>query len=99
MHVRGCILFNQFLKSKDLDKRYESIQSGDKIKFVYLKQPNPVKENMISFPGVLPKEFELNQYIDYEKQFEKVFLGPIEPILEAIGWVPEKVNTLDDFFG
>lgn len=99
MHVRGCILFNQFLKSKDLDKRYESIQSGDKIKFVYLKQPNPVKENMISFPGVLPKEFELNQYIDYETQFEKVFLGPIEPILEALGWVPEKVNTLDDFFG
>jgi len=98
MHVRGCILFNQFLKSKDLDKRYESIQSGDKIKFVYLKQPNPVKENMISFPGVLPKEFELQQYIDYEKQFEKVFLGPIEPILEAIGWVPEKVNTLEDFF-
>ena len=98
MHVRGCILFNQFLKSKDLDKRYESIQSGDKIKFVYLKQPNPVKENMISFPGVLPPEFELQQYIDYEKQFEKVFLGPIEPILEAIGWVPEKINTLEDFF-
>lgn len=98
MHVRGCILFNQFLKSKDLEKRYESIQSGDKIKFVYLKQPNPVKENMISFPGVLPKEFELDRYIDYQKQFEKVFLGPIEPILEAIGWVPEKVNTLEDFF-
>lgn len=98
MHVRGCILFNQFLKSKDLEKRYESIQSGDKIKFLYLKQPNPVKENMISFPGVLPKEFELEKYIDYEKQFEKVFLGPIEPILDAIGWVPEKVNTLEDFF-
>jgi len=98
MHVRGCILFNQFLNTKDLSKRYESIQSGDKIKFVYLKQPNPVKENMISFPGVLPKEFELEKYIDYDKQFEKVFLGPIEPILDALGWVPEKVNTLEDFF-
>ncbi len=98
MHVRGCILFNQFLKTKKLDKKFEGIQSGDKIKFLYLKQPNPVKENMISFPGVLPKEFGLDDYIDYQKQFEKVFLGPIEPILEALGWAPEKVNTLEDFF-
>jgi DNA polymerase elongation subunit (family B) len=98
MHVRGCILYNNYLKEKQLNKRYESIIGGDKIKFVYLKMPNPIRENIISFPGVLPPEMELTNYIDYDKQFEKVFLSPIESILEAIGWSAEKVNTLEDFF-
>jgi DNA polymerase elongation subunit (family B) len=98
MHVRGCIMYNHFLQQKKLDKKYQKIQSGDKVKFVYLKVPNPVRENMISFPGVLPKEFGLEQYIDYDTQFEKVFLSPVENILQALGWTSEKVNTIEDFF-
>lgn len=99
MHVRGCILYNNYLQKKKLNKKYEAIQSGDKIKFVYLKKPNPIQENMISFPNVLPKEFELSSYIDYETQFEKVFLSPIENILQAIGWSSKKIDTLESFFG
>ena len=98
MHVRGCILFNNLLSSKKLNKKYESIKGGDKIRFVYLKTPNPLRENMVSFPGVLPKELGLNDYIDYDTQFQKVFLSPIENILEALGWSAEKRDTLDDFF-
>ena len=98
IHVRGCILYNSYLKQKNLDKKYEQVQSGDKIKFLYLKIPNPIRENVISFPGALPKEFDLEKYIDYDTQFEKVFLKPIDSILEAIGWSAEKVDTLEDFF-
>ena len=98
MHVRGSILYNTFLKKNSLDNKYPLIQSGDKIKFVYLKTPNPIRENMISFPNVLPKELGLEKYIDYETQFEKVFLSPIENILGAIGWSSKKIDTLESFF-
>lgn len=98
MHVRGCILYNHFLDQHKLNKKYEKIQSGDKIKFLYLKVPNPIRENMISFPGVLPKELGLDKYIDYDTQFSKVFLSPVENIIEPLGWKSEKVNTIEDFF-
>lgn len=98
MHVRGCIVYNKMIKARKLENRYQLVQSGDKIKFVYLNTPNPSMENMISFPNVLPKELGLNAYVDYETQFNKVFLSPIEGILEAIGWSSKKVDTLEDFF-
>ena len=98
MHVRGCILYNHHLRANGLNTRYEEVQSGDKIKFVYLRVPNPIRENIISFPGVLPKELGLDQYINYDLQFEKVFLSPLEAILEAVGWTAEKQQTLEDFF-
>jgi DNA polymerase elongation subunit (family B) len=98
IHVRGCIVYNQMLKDRKLDRKYSLIESGEKIKFVYLRVPNPVRENMISFPNVLPKELVLDQYIDYETQFDKVFLSPIVNILDAIGWKHEQADTLEDFF-
>lgn len=98
IHVRGCILYNDFLEKKGVVNKYEKIQSGDKIKFVYLQTPNPLRENIISFPNVLPAEFNLDQYIDYDLQFEKVFLTPIKNILDSIGWSAEKLDTLESFF-
>jgi DNA polymerase elongation subunit (family B) len=98
MHVRGAIMYNHFLKEKGLDKKFETIQGGDKVKFLYLKVPNPIRENVISVPGLLPKQLGLHEYIDYELQFDKVFLNPIQSILDAVGWSAEKVNTIEDFF-
>jgi DNA polymerase elongation subunit (family B) len=98
IHVRGALLYNYHVQDKSLAKKYELIQAGDKIKFCYLKLPNHIKENIITFPGYLPPELQLHKYIDYDKQFEKTFLEPLNFILKAIGWEAEKQTTLEDFF-
>jgi len=97
IHVRGALLYNNLLKKNKL-KKYEQIQEGDKVKFIQLKEPNPLRENVISFIGALPKEFDLHQYIDYDNQFDKSFLEPLRFIVNAIGWSFERQSTLDDFF-
>jgi DNA polymerase elongation subunit (family B) len=98
IHVKGAILYNHYLKEKNLTKKYPLIQEGEKIKFAYLKMPNPLKNTVISYPSRLPKEFDMDQFIDYNIQFEKSFIEPIKIILDCIGWKTEKQNTLEDFF-
>ena len=98
IHVRGALLYNHFIKEKKLDKKYAAIQNGEKIKFCYLKLPNPMRENVISYIQEFPKELGLDKYIDYELQFNKAFLEPMKVILDAIGWKVEKTITLESFF-
>ena len=98
IHVRGCIVYNSLLKKKKLTNKYEIIRDGDKVKFTYLNVPNPTGENVIAYPTVLPKEFGLYNYVDYEKQFEKSYIEPIKHILEVLGWNVEHVSTLENFF-
>lgn len=98
IHVKGAILYNDFLVKNNLTKKYQVIQEGEKIKFAYLKMPNPFKDTVISYPGRLPKELDLNDYIDYNIQFNKSFLDPIKVILDCMGWTTEKTSTLEDFF-
>jgi len=98
IHVRGALLFNKSIKSLNLTRKYELIKSGEKIKFCYLLLPNPLNDNVISILSTLPKEFNLDKYIDYDTQFDKAFLGPMRTILNAIKWSEEKINTVEDFF-
>ena len=63
-----------------------------------MKLPNPLRENVFAVPMVLPPELQLDQYVDYEKQFDKAFKEPLNNICECMGWSLEKQFTLDDFF-
>ena len=98
MHVRGAIMFNAFLKKYKLTKKYQLIQDGDKTKFCYMKVPNPVQENVFSILTVLPKEFGVEKYIDYDTQFDKAYLDPLKTIVNTIGWRTERASSLESFF-
>ena len=99
IQVRGALLFNHYLKMKGLTRKYEPITNGNKIKFVYLKTPNPINENVIAFNNLLPKEFGLDEYINYDLQFEKVFLDALQIVIEPLGWHAEEKASLESFFG
>ena len=98
IHVKGALVYNHFLRTLKLNKRYQEIQEGEKIKFIYLKQPNIFNNNTLAFLSGLPKQLGADQYIDYDLQFEKSFLEPLDIILSAIDWQSEKVESLDAFF-
>lgn len=98
IHVRASRRYNQLIKELNINNKYEEIKNGDKVKFTYLKMPNPAKQNVIAFPIILPPEFDLKRFVDYDTQFDKSYVDPIRHILDAIGWSVERTNTLEDFF-
>ena len=98
IHIRGALLFNHYVKQKKLDNKYSLIGNGEKVKFLYLKKPNIIQENVISFIQDFPTEIGLDKYVDYDLQFEKSFVEPLKAILDAIGWNVEKTVNLELFF-
>ena len=98
IHIRGALLFNHYVKAKKIDNKYSLIGNGEKVKFLYLKKPNVIQENVISFIQDFPRELGLEKYVDYDLQFDKSFVEPLKAILDAIGWNVEKTVNLELFF-
>jgi hypothetical protein len=98
IHIRGALLFNHYIREKKLTNKYSLISNGEKVKFIFLKKPNIIQENVIAFIQDFPKELGLDKYIDYDLQFEKSFIDPLKSILDSIGWKVEKTTSLDSFF-
>jgi DNA polymerase elongation subunit (family B) len=98
IHVKGALVYNHYLKKNGLENKLPLVQDGEKIKFCYLKEPNPFMCKVVSTPGTMPKQIDMTGYIDYNLQFEKSFLDPLRTILNVIGWKTEKQLTLDSFF-
>jgi DNA polymerase elongation subunit (family B) len=99
IHVRGALIYNHVVTSKGLEKKYQLIQEGDKIKFLYLREPNPFGTHVITFAGEVPSEFNLREYIDYDTMFEKSFLEPLNSLLSCIGWKVKETASLEGLFG
>jgi len=98
IHVKGALIFNHWIKHLKLDDQYELIQNGEKVKYVLLKTPNKFGDDVLSFILRVPKEFELEKAVDYDQQFQKTFIEPLNIVLDVIGWHTEKMYSLDSFF-
>lgn len=102
--VKGALIYNHYIDQFKIGKKYKKIIEGDKIKYLHLKKPNPLGgvhgvDQVVAFSNGLPKEFNLEKYIDYKMQFQKSFIDPLTTILDTIGWSTEKKNTLENLFG
>ena len=102
MHIKGGLVYNHLVKEKKLSHKYPIIQDGDKIKYLELRQPNPIGCNVISFMTKVPKELDIHKYICYDSQYEKSFIDPLSFITNNIGWKIDRSfgtqTTLEDFF-
>jgi len=98
INVKGALIYNHYLQKMKLDKKYEIINPGQKIKYAYCLTPNPLQTSVIACPSALPKEFGMDLYIDRGMQWSKSFLEPIKTITEAVGWEVEHKATLESFF-
>ena len=98
IHVKGALVYNHHILKNKLQMKYPLIKDGDKIKFLMLRQPNTVKDTVISFATRIPYEFDLHKYVDYETQFTKTFTDPLRFVLDSIGWKLEREATLESFF-
>lgn len=97
-HVKGAFIYNELIKKHNLEKKYELIKDGDKVKTLQLKEPNPTKDMVISFSDIVPPEFDIEKYIDKDAQYDKVFMKPVKAILDVIGWKSEKIFTLENLW-
>lgn len=98
IQIRAILLYNYYIKKNKLDYKYPIIQNGEKIRYCYLKLPNPIRENVIGYIQTFPRELNLESYVDYSTQFNKTFLDPLTHILDAIGWKTEKKVNLSKFY-
>ena len=96
--VKGALIYNHLVNKLNIERKYATIRNGEKVKFIYLKVPNPIRERVISFTNGLPKDFDLKDYIDYDLQFTKAFIDPIRMILDAIGWRHKRESSLESLF-
>lgn len=106
IHVRASILYNLLVVKYGLESKgiVQRIRSGDKVKYVYLKEPNPLRENVLAFFEKMPVEFGSEQYVDYETLFEKTMLKPLEALTEIFNinnlkkWLDDSKESIDNFF-
>ena len=95
LHVRGSLLYNFYIAKNKLEYKYPLVQEGEKIKYLYLRVPNKMNENVISFLNTFPRELDLEKSIDRDAQFKKSFLDPLRMITNVIGWETERVSNLE----
>jgi hypothetical protein len=104
IHVRGAIVYNNYIKEQRIENKYPLIQEASKAKFVYMKMPNPLySTHVLTFAREFPDKAKLASYVDYDKMFELTFLNKINGFAKVAGVDVDLDNNnkldLGDIFG
>ena len=91
IQVRGALVYNKQIAGM---AKYERIRDGQKIRFAYLREPNRFHTHVLAAPDGCPESWNVEAMLDYETQWQKSFLDPLEAILSAAKWNVEKQNVL-----
>jgi hypothetical protein len=97
--VKGAAYYNYLLlRNKAAQQKYEFIKSGTKIKYYYCKNTK-INDIFAYIRGFYPMEF--SPEIDYDIQFEKAILSPINSIIEPLEMpqITKRLSVVVDIFG
>lgn len=97
-HVRSAIAYNNYVRSDATHmKNHPIIKSGSKIKFIDLVQGNPTNSNVFGYPNDLPKEFNLDRFIDRKNMFEVTFMRPLESFTKLLNYNVRHTKSIFSF--
>ena len=94
IHVKGAYYYNTLINNMNLGKKYETIGSGDKVRYFYTKQPNKYGFRSFAYKYYFPEELQAYIQPDMDIMFDKIVYSMIERLYEAVGWVPRKPNEI-----
>jgi len=93
MHVRAAGYHNYVLNNSKYKAKYSLIRSSEKIKFYYVKTKSEIENNVFGYlNGAYPYEYA--PPVDFDEQFNRVILDPINRFVEAMGYAPLSPNLL-----
>ena len=90
IHVKAAYYHNMILKRLGIENKYETISSGDKVRYFYVQQPNPYNLSCIAYKYYYPEEFKKIFHADVDKMFEKNLYVVIERFYENVNWTPKQ---------
>lgn len=90
-HVKGALWYNQLLKHRGLESKYERITSGGKVKKIYIAA-NKYNIDTLCYTGTFPPE--LNDFeVDYNEMFATIIEPPVKAVYTALNWQLPQVNN------
>jgi len=99
-HVKAAMNYNKYVLNNKLINQYSLIKDGEKIRFVWMKQPNTLNAETFGFINRLPKDNMILDFIDYGTMYEKTYGKIIDDMCERLNIqnLLSTTNSLDDFF-
>ena len=88
VNTKAAIIYNDFLRYKNLQRKYPEFTIGDKMYIAYLK-PNPYKIEVIGYNGYNdPEDITqlINKYIDRDGLFDSIIRNKLETVYADISW-------------